>query len=547
MSSNKKYKQRIGSRAQVMHETVKMTSGGLTKKQLKYNKYGKIVSIKASNASKKSKNLIKAGYIAKKGHFKVFKNKNKYLQKAGMNHNNDLFSNIVPMYRKKHNDGLINKKRNNINKLIKNETETEKYIFEIQKHLINTKNIGLSNGINTLYTFLMHLKDLGTHIYVKDIFTTKHGSFTFFKNLMNPELTNENKNKNIFCSTVLPQYYQSNSRRRIPHHQYIYNIPFEDYYKRVSTWLIHYQRYGYTTIVLFGLNGGHWSVIHDIQQIKGIYYVSLVDHIYLYTELKHLLYLVWKKRNGSGYLCTFESNNSGINKSPNTSFELDFGVSSDNYLFKRSGDNRCDIQYNFSKSSFFTTSYTGQKTRQDTIFFNNMCFLDTIQYVLNKCKPELFNHKLSVICEILKNYKININKYGRLLQNISNNMLQNNTLNAESGAKPNVEPNAESNEISNEILKRYSMILYLSIYLRVIFIKYTDIIKKKLRYTPEYDIFTNLISILNLYGIITKPPQNDSGQIRRPRKGQRKGQMEGQRKGQRKGPMEIPRKQWRKQ
>ena len=67
------YKQRIGSRAQVMHETAKMTSGGLTKKHLKYNKHHKIVSRKASNAAKKSKNLIKAGYLTKKGHFGVFK------------------------------------------------------------------------------------------------------------------------------------------------------------------------------------------------------------------------------------------------------------------------------------------------------------------------------------------------------------------------------------------------------------------------------------------------------------------------------------------
>ena len=63
------YKHKIGSRAQVMHGTAKMTGGGLTKKQLKYNKHGKIVSKKASKAAKKSKNLIKAGYITKKGVF----------------------------------------------------------------------------------------------------------------------------------------------------------------------------------------------------------------------------------------------------------------------------------------------------------------------------------------------------------------------------------------------------------------------------------------------------------------------------------------------
>ena len=40
------YELRIGSRAQVMHGTAKMTGGGLKKKDLKYNKQGKIVSKK---------------------------------------------------------------------------------------------------------------------------------------------------------------------------------------------------------------------------------------------------------------------------------------------------------------------------------------------------------------------------------------------------------------------------------------------------------------------------------------------------------------------
>ena len=73
-----KFKQRIGTRAQVMHGIAKITGGGLTKRQLKYNKYGKIVSRKASRAAKKSKNLIKAGYITKKGYFGV-------IRRGGMN------------------------------------------------------------------------------------------------------------------------------------------------------------------------------------------------------------------------------------------------------------------------------------------------------------------------------------------------------------------------------------------------------------------------------------------------------------------------------
>ena len=43
----------VGSRAQVMHGTAKRTSGGLTKKDLKYNKRGEIVSKKKSANMKK--------------------------------------------------------------------------------------------------------------------------------------------------------------------------------------------------------------------------------------------------------------------------------------------------------------------------------------------------------------------------------------------------------------------------------------------------------------------------------------------------------------
>jgi hypothetical protein len=66
------FKKRLGTRAEVMHGTAKMTSGGLMKKDLRYNKRGKIVSAKASAAAKKSNNLVKAGYKTKKGVFGAF-------------------------------------------------------------------------------------------------------------------------------------------------------------------------------------------------------------------------------------------------------------------------------------------------------------------------------------------------------------------------------------------------------------------------------------------------------------------------------------------
>jgi len=63
------YKQTVGTRAEVMHGTAAHTSGGLTKKHLKYNKHGRIVSKKKSEKAKKEKRLQKAGYFTKKGKF----------------------------------------------------------------------------------------------------------------------------------------------------------------------------------------------------------------------------------------------------------------------------------------------------------------------------------------------------------------------------------------------------------------------------------------------------------------------------------------------
>jgi hypothetical protein len=63
----------VGSRAQVMHGTANHTSGGLTKKDLKYNKWGRIVSRKKSAHAKKTKRLEKAGYKTRKGKFGAIK------------------------------------------------------------------------------------------------------------------------------------------------------------------------------------------------------------------------------------------------------------------------------------------------------------------------------------------------------------------------------------------------------------------------------------------------------------------------------------------
>ena len=69
------FKQKIGSRCQVMNGTAKMTAGGLLKSDLKHNKYGRIVSRKMSELAKKENRLQKAGYYTKKGVFGAFKKK----------------------------------------------------------------------------------------------------------------------------------------------------------------------------------------------------------------------------------------------------------------------------------------------------------------------------------------------------------------------------------------------------------------------------------------------------------------------------------------
>ena len=64
----------VGTKLKVWNGTAKHTSGGLQKKDLMRTKKGRIVSRKKHALGRKSlKNLVKAGYKAKKGTFKLFK------------------------------------------------------------------------------------------------------------------------------------------------------------------------------------------------------------------------------------------------------------------------------------------------------------------------------------------------------------------------------------------------------------------------------------------------------------------------------------------
>ena len=59
----------VGSRIQVWHGTAHHTSGGLEKRDIKMNKWGRLVSIKKSASAKRDKRLEKAGYFTVKGKF----------------------------------------------------------------------------------------------------------------------------------------------------------------------------------------------------------------------------------------------------------------------------------------------------------------------------------------------------------------------------------------------------------------------------------------------------------------------------------------------
>ena len=61
--------QTFGSRRKVWNGSAKKTNGGLTRKDLRKNKHGRIVSVKASKSAKKHNHLKKAGYTAVKGKF----------------------------------------------------------------------------------------------------------------------------------------------------------------------------------------------------------------------------------------------------------------------------------------------------------------------------------------------------------------------------------------------------------------------------------------------------------------------------------------------
>ena len=212
-----KYKNIIGTRAQVMHETAKQTGGGLRKKDLKYNKRGKIVSKKASKAAKKSKNLIKAGYITKKGHFGTIKIGGMNLPHLPIkNEINNEIKNIKMNVQKKHEKELIeyNKILNNLpptseitelSEYKKRKNKEKKYKKTLQKlptkNLLNKgkklKNTETFNNLGGKWVYCANkegvIDNLRTNLqYLQPDFKLENNSDTIVLNLPN---TTKEKNR----------------------------------------------------------------------------------------------------------------------------------------------------------------------------------------------------------------------------------------------------------------------------------------------------------------------------------------------------------------
>lgn len=72
----KTYETLFGSREQVHNGTVYKTTGGLTKKDILMNKWGRLVSANKFKSAKKEMRLQKYGFFAKKGKFGAVTRKN---------------------------------------------------------------------------------------------------------------------------------------------------------------------------------------------------------------------------------------------------------------------------------------------------------------------------------------------------------------------------------------------------------------------------------------------------------------------------------------
>ncbi len=123
-----------------MHGNAKMTGGGLMKKDLKYNKAGKIVSKKLSRIATKEQRLQKAGYKTQKGVFELFQK-----QIGGSDSDSEEEENKSKAAILKPQEALLNRFKNTFIKGINlynilNEQFTYGQIIEIAQNLLSKYN-----------------------------------------------------------------------------------------------------------------------------------------------------------------------------------------------------------------------------------------------------------------------------------------------------------------------------------------------------------------------------------------------------------------------
>ena len=180
---------KIGSRAQVMHGTAEMTSDRLRKKDLKYNKYGRIV-LKNNNKKSKSKNNL-------------YKKKKQY---GGYDVNKDLefiFSNIKTKKYSDNNEDL---------------TKFEEDINEILTNLYHKKGIPREIGTlleiikNFCYHYIEFIKYRNNIIIIKKTLQSKSMKLLVIKkNIYNKFLNKFIKNLdkyNKYINDFIDNYYE---------------------------------------------------------------------------------------------------------------------------------------------------------------------------------------------------------------------------------------------------------------------------------------------------------------------------------------------------
>ena len=178
------YKIKFGSREQVMNGTAKMTGGRLTKKQLKYNKYGKIVSIKASMSAKLSNNLVKSGYIIVKNKFDVIKIGGKYnnIKMGGNKCIPIIISNNLNVKRLSKEKKLVKEIKKKLDYIFNQLKNKEIFRKIVEKRIKGFNDIHIERTVPNTYFDL--IEDQYKTYYESILLQEKHKDFNYLRNIL---------------------------------------------------------------------------------------------------------------------------------------------------------------------------------------------------------------------------------------------------------------------------------------------------------------------------------------------------------------------------